>query len=90
MGHIIHLGDFSGRLTGVAPWPACALNSSHADQLALKLGQTAQDGEHQAAVGLGGIGPCIAPAPETGLFATDQLPRREETRTVQNSQIPLK
>jgi len=44
--------------TGLGELPALA--GARADQLALELGQTAQDGEHQAAVGCGGVGPGIA------------------------------
>ncbi len=42
------------------------------DQLALELGQAAQDGQHQAAVGRGGVGPGIAQGPEPGLAAGDR------------------
>ncbi len=49
-----------------------ALAGARTDQLALKLGQAAQDGQHQAAVGRGGVGPGIAQGPESGLAADDR------------------
>ncbi len=49
-----------------------ALAGADADQLALKLGQAAKDGEHQAAVGRSGVGPGVAQGPETGLAAGDR------------------
>ncbi len=49
-----------------------ALAGARTDQLALKLGQAAQDGQHQAAVGRGGVGPGVAQGPETGLPAGDR------------------
>ena len=49
-----------------------ALAGARTDQLALKLGQAAQDGQHQAAVGSGGVGPGVAQGPESGLAAGDR------------------
>ncbi len=49
-----------------------ALAGARADQLPLKLGQAAQDGQHQAAVGSGGVGPGVAQGPESGLAAGDR------------------
>ncbi len=55
-----------------------ALAGARADQLALELGQTAQDGEHQAAVGCSGVGPGVAQGPESGLAAGDRRQGVEE------------
>jgi hypothetical protein len=46
--------------------------SAAADQLPLELGQSAQDGQHQATMRRGGVGPGIAQGPEPGLLAGDR------------------
>ncbi len=49
-----------------------ALAGARTDQLPLKLGQAAQNGQHQPAVGCGGVGPGIAKGPEPRLAAGDR------------------
>jgi len=49
-----------------------ALAGARADQFALELGEAAQDGQHQAAVGRGSIGPSIIQGPETGPLTGDR------------------
>lgn len=46
-----------------------SLAGARANQLALELGEAAEDGEHQATVGRGGVGPCVAERAEAGLLA---------------------
>ena len=49
-----------------------ALAGARADELAFKFSQAAQDGEHKAAMGGGGIGPGIAQRQETSLSTGDR------------------
>ena len=49
-----------------------AFAGARADQLALELGQAAQDGQHQPAMCCGGVGPCVAQGPETGFAIGDR------------------
>jgi hypothetical protein len=60
---------------GARPAFACA----RPDQIALELGQPAQDGQHQAPVRCGGVGPGVAKGFETGFLAGD---RRERVQQV--------
>src|SRR5262249_61331641 len=55
-----------------------SLAGASADQLALELGQAAEDGEHQAAVRGGGVGPGIAKRCESGAYAGDGGERIEQ------------
>ena len=53
---------------------ACALDTdigARLNQAALELGQTAQDGEHQAAVRRGGVGPAVVQALERRALVAD-------------------
>lgn len=49
-----------------------AFARARADQLALELGQPAKDGQHQAAMRRGGVGPCVAQGSESGPLAGDR------------------
>jgi hypothetical protein len=56
-----------------------AFSGARADQLALKLGEAPEYGEHQAAVRRGGVGPRVAKRSKSGTLAGD---RREGVQEV--------
>ena len=56
-----------------------ALAGADADQFALELGEASEDGQHQAAVRRGGVGPCVTERAEAGFLLGD---RRERVQQV--------
>jgi hypothetical protein len=55
-----------------------AFAGADADQLALELGEAAENGQHQAAVRRGGVGPCVAERAEAGFLLGDRGERVQQ------------
>jgi hypothetical protein len=58
--------------------PLASFAGAGADQLALEFGQAAHDGEHQAAVRRGGVGPCVAERAEASFLVGDRCKRVQQ------------
>src|SRR5580700_7693605 len=70
---------FAAELDAARLGAGASFAGPRADQLALELGEAAENGEHQAAVGCGGVGPRVTERAKPGLLAGD---RRESVGKV--------
>src|SRR6516164_8321935 len=52
-----------------------AFGGAGADKLAFEVGEASKDGQHQAAVRGGGIGPCVAERAKAGVLPADRRER---------------